>query len=78
MLLERLPSKIHLKFQISDLKSLAEEVSRQLRAWAESLQKHPIKDQRYLTEESRRLECARKNREEMMKQLRRMQTGTGS
>lgn len=53
LLAERLPAFAHLKSEISDLKSLAESVSRQLRAWADSLQNSPIQGQRYLTDQSR-------------------------
>ncbi len=42
-----------LKSQISDLKSVAENCSRQLRGWADSLQNSEIKGQRYLTDRSR-------------------------
>jgi four helix bundle protein len=38
----------HLKSEISNLKSLAESCSRQLRAWADSLQNSGIKGQRHL------------------------------
>lgn len=55
-LIERLPPFSHLKFEISNLKSSAEEISRQLRAWADSLQNSPIKGQRHLTEKTRRIE----------------------
>jgi four helix bundle protein len=54
-LLERLPYFGHLKLEISDLKTVAESISRQLRAWADSLQNSPITGQRYLTEKGRRL-----------------------
>ncbi len=50
LLLERLPYFTHLKSQISDLKSLAESISKQIRAWADSLQNTEIKGQRYLNE----------------------------
>jgi len=50
---ERLPAFDHLKSEISDLKSLAESTSRQLRAWADSLQNSDIRGQRYLTDQSR-------------------------
>jgi len=43
----------HLGSQVSHLISLAESCSRQLRAWADSLQNSNIKGQRYLTEASR-------------------------
>ncbi len=42
-----------LKSQISDLKSQAEGISRQLRAWLDKLQNSDIKGQRYLNESSR-------------------------
>lgn len=55
-LLERLPafSGSNLKSQISNLKSSAEGISRQLRAWADSLRNSDIKGQRHLTEKTRR------------------------
>ena len=48
-LLDRLPEFTNLRSEISDLRSKAESISRQLRAWAESLQKlryqrHPLSD----------------------------------
>lgn len=43
----------HLKSQVSDLKSLAESCSRQLRAWADSLQNTEIKGQRHLNAQTR-------------------------
>lgn len=43
-----------LKFEISNLISLAESCSRQIRAWAESLQNSDIKGQRHLNEQTRR------------------------
>jgi len=68
--LDQLPSFSDLKFEISNLKSLAEDVSRQLRAWADSLQNSPIRGQRYLTEKVRRLEKSRQDREEFLQELR--------
>jgi four helix bundle protein len=50
---ERLSEIEHLKSQISDLKSLAESCSRQIRAWADSLQNSDIKGQRRLNDQSR-------------------------
>jgi len=43
----------NLKSLISNLNSLAESCSRQLRGWADSLQNSDIKGQRHLTEKSR-------------------------
>ena len=53
LLTERLPHFSHLKSEISDLKSLAESISRQLRGWADSLQNSSITGQRYLNEPTR-------------------------
>lgn len=53
-LLERLPAFGDLISQISNLKSIAEGCSRQLRAWAASLQDSPIEGQRRLTAAARR------------------------
>ena len=52
------------KFEISDLKLKAEGISRQLRAWADSLQNTDIRGTRYLTDQSRRIDKQRQEREE--------------
>ncbi len=74
-LLERLPDLKNLTSEISDLKLGAEKISRQLRAWADSLQNSPIKGQRYLTEKTRRVERASRERDEFFHQLRKIQAG---
>jgi hypothetical protein len=71
--LERLPVFSDLKSQISNLKLKAENISRQLRGWAESLQNSPIKGQRHLTEKSRRIDKSRREREEFLQDLRTQQ-----
>jgi four helix bundle protein len=68
-LCDRLPDLSDLKSEISDLKFKAECVSRQLRAWADSLQNSDIRGTRYLTDKSRRAETQRKEREEFLKEL---------
>ena len=68
-LLERLPRIDDLKFEISDLRSKAESISRQLRAWADSLQNSDIRGTRYLTDKSRRVEQERRERDEFLKEL---------
>lgn len=68
-LLERLPAFLNLKSQISDLKLLAENCSRQLRGWADWLQETPIKGQRHLTQKVRRADEARRGREEFLEEL---------
>jgi four helix bundle protein len=50
---ERFAEAQHLKSQISNLKSLAESCSRQIRAWADTLQNSDIKGQRHLNANSR-------------------------
>jgi four helix bundle protein len=76
-LLELLPACSDLKFEISDLKSQAESISRQLSGWADSLQESPIQGQRYLTEKSRRSSQHRQERDEFLKKLERIRA-TGS
>jgi len=72
-LLERLPAFGDFKFEISNLKSLAEGVSRQLRGWADSLQNTSIKGTRYLTDKFRKIEEAKKGRDELLRELQRVQ-----
>jgi len=54
---------------ISKFKSQAEAVSRQLRAWVDSLQISEIKGQRYLDEKARGRQKATRDREEFLKEL---------
>lgn len=68
-LLEALPGFDNLKSEISDLKSRAESVSRQLRGWADSLQNSRIAGQRYLTEKARQSEKIRKERKDFLEEL---------
>ncbi len=53
----------HLKSEISDLRSIAESCSRQLRAWADSLQNSDIAGPRHLNDKSRSDYTKRKGRE---------------
>lgn len=69
-LLEQLPTFLNLKSEISNLNLSAEGISRQLRAWADSLQNSDIKGQRYLNEKSRRGSHVKQEREELMAELR--------
>jgi four helix bundle protein len=73
-LIERLDAFNHLKFEISNLKSLAEEIPRQLRSWAEFLQNSPIKGQRHLNSKTRRADQGKRDREQLLEELRRVQT----
>ena len=67
--LERMPDFVDFKSQISNLKSLAESCSRQLRAWADHLQNTEIKGQRHLTDKSKSLYDSKKDTEEFQKEL---------
>ena len=58
-----------LKSQISNLRSIAESCSRQLRGWADSLQDSGIKGQRHLTAKSRELDERKKKAENFRKIL---------
>ena len=77
-LLERLPYFAHLKSEISDLKSLAESISSQLRAWADSLQNSPITGQRHLTEKGRRLAEEKKRSDAFLAKLKQIRAGQKS
>jgi len=68
-LLDRLPRFDDLRFQISNLKSRSEGVSRQLRAWADSLQNSEIRGQRYLTDKTKSRMNEAREREEFLKEL---------
>ena len=54
---------------------MAEGVSRQLRAWADSLQNSPITGQRYLTEKARRAGKTRTERDEFLRKLQDIREG---
>ncbi len=77
-LLECLPGFKDLKFEISNLKLRAEGVSRQLRAWADSLQNSDIRGQRYLTNKGKRSSKEAREREEFLEELRKGREGSQS
>src|SRR5438552_912104 len=63
-LIERLPEFRDFRFEFK-----AESISRQLRAWADSLQNTDIRGTRYLTDKSRRFEKQAREREEFLVEL---------
>jgi four helix bundle protein len=67
--LERRKGFAYFKSQISNLKSLAESCSRQLRAWAAHLENTEIKGQRHLNEKSRSNYHSKKGIEEFEREL---------
>jgi len=66
---ERRPALCNFKSQISNLKSIAESCSRQLRAWADSLQNSDIKGQRHLNDHTRTAFAGRNRHDEFLKKL---------
>lgn len=68
-LLQRVESFKELRPEIPDLISRSLSVSKQLRAWADSLQNSDIRGQRYLTDKSRRITQEAREREEFLKEL---------
>jgi four helix bundle protein len=68
-LLDRLPGFAGLKSDILTVKSKAESCSKQLKAWAESIQNSDFKGERYVTEKLRRSDQATREREEFLKEL---------
>lgn len=68
-LLERRLWMRDFKSQTSNLKSLAESCSRQLRAWADSLQNFEIKGQRHLNDAVRRQETGKKRARDLQARL---------
>lgn len=71
LLCDRLPDMGHLKSEISDLRSQAESVSRQLRGWADSLQNSEITGQRYLNERTRSASAQTRRANEFWEKLER-------
>ena len=48
---------------------MAEQISRQLRGWAQHLQDSPIRGQRYLTSKTRHADQSRRDRDELLHEL---------
>ena len=67
--IERMVAFNHLKSEISNLKSLARSISRQLGGWAFSLQESDIKGSRHLTEKSKSAYRRDKDRDAFLVQL---------
>ncbi|MGH9801576.1 MAG: four helix bundle protein, partial [Blastocatellia bacterium] len=65
-LFDSLPQFSNLKSEISNLRLLAENIARQLRGWADSLQNSDIKGQQYLNDKTRKDDQRKKDREEAL------------
>ena len=68
-LLERIPTFRSLHDEIKALKRKAESCSRQLKAWAESLQNSDFKGERHVNQKTKRIDQAARDREEFLKEL---------
>jgi four helix bundle protein len=73
-----MPEFEHLKSEISDFKLLAESISRQIRAWADSLQNSEIAGQRHLNDRTKGEYEAKKQREGFWEENRRFMAGLES
>lgn len=68
-LLERLPNFDEVTAEFQALRFKAESCSKQLKAWAESIQNSDYKGERYVTEKLKRSDQASREREEFLKEL---------
>ncbi len=68
-LLERMPTFNELATDLASIKAKAESCSRQLKAWAQSLQDSDLKGERYVNEKTRRSDQAARERQEFLKEL---------
>jgi len=68
-LLERIPEFKELRTDLAKLKTKAESCSRQLKAWAKSLQDSDLKGERHVNEKTKRSAQAAREREEFLKEL---------
>ena len=68
-LLERLPSFNELTPDLANIKTKAESCSRQLKAWAQSLQDSDLKGERHVNEKTRRADRVAREREEFLREL---------
>jgi four helix bundle protein len=69
--IERVPALQHLKDHVGELKVAAESISRQLKAWADSLQNSDFTGTRYVTEKSKQSFQEQKRAQSLMDQLKR-------
>ena len=76
--IQNAPNTNDLKSRISNLKSLAESCSRQLRGWADSLQNSTIKGPRHLNDHSRASFDRRKRADTFMANLQSIKSGANA
>ena len=68
-LLERVPSFRPLYDNIKSVKQQAESCSRQLKGWVQSLQNSDFKGERHVNQKTKRIDQARREREEFLNEL---------
>ena len=68
-LLERIPAFRSLNKEIGVSKKTAESCSRQLKAWAQSLQDSNFRGERHVNQRTKRIDQATRDREEFLKEL---------
>jgi four helix bundle protein len=68
-LLERIPAFASLTKEVLALKKRSESCSRQLKAWAQSLQNSDFKGERHVSQRTKRAQQAAREREEFLKEL---------
>ena len=68
-LLERIPAFRSLNQEIGLIKKTAESCSRQLKAWAQSLQDSNFRGERHVNQRTKRINQATRDREEFLKEL---------
>lgn len=68
-LLERIPAFRSLNGEIKPLKQKAESCSRQLKGWIQSLQDSDFKGERHVNQRTKRIDQAKREREEFLKEL---------
>jgi four helix bundle protein len=66
---DQCPDADHLRSEISNLRSLAESCSRQIRGWADNLQNTDIMGQRHLNNSTRAIYESRQRAEEFSRQI---------
>src|SRR5271157_1025001 len=74
-LIEKIPALAGFESEISNLKSRAESISKQLGGWIRSLRDSELKGERFVTEKVRQADVARRGREEFLKELEEMRRG---
>jgi four helix bundle protein len=68
-LLERMPWFSELRPDLAGIKAKAESCSKQLKAWAQSLQDSDFRGERHVNQKTKRIEQATGDREEFLKEL---------